>query len=232
MRTRLRMGAATVVALGALLLATALASPAFAWHSTVEVEAYCLETGEVQVDYTVSAWEEGHAADVAVSYKVNDEAAVDEPGGQFTEENGYTFDGSFVLPAGTTGYVVVVAKATWTDSDEKPSKNYGKAKLPKDCEHDTTTSSSIEDTTTSSSIEDTTSTSEEETTTSEGEETTTSSGEEETTTSEVLGETSTTGGGQLPFTGASSGPMLLAGIGLVAGGLLFLWTSRIRNASR
>ncbi|HZA81386.1 MAG TPA: LPXTG cell wall anchor domain-containing protein, partial [Actinomycetes bacterium] len=42
----------------------------------------------------------------------------------------------------------------------------------------------------------------------------------------------TSGGGQLPFTGASSGPMLLAGIGLVAGGLLFLWSSRTRNASR
>jgi hypothetical protein len=223
MRTRHRLGAVTVVALGALLLATALASPAFAWHSTVTVEAYCLDSGEVQVDYTVSAFEEGHPADVAVFYKVNDGEKVDEPGGEFTETES-EFDGSFVLPAGTTGWVTVVAKATWKDTTEKPSKNHATAKLPKKCEHDTTTSSSIEDTTTSSSIEDTTSSSKEE-------ETTTSSGEEETTTSEVLGETSTTAGGQLPFTGASSGPMLLAGLGLVAGGLLFLWSSRTRNAS-
>jgi hypothetical protein len=232
MRTRLRLGAVTVVALGALLMATALASPAFAWHSTVTVEAYCLESGEVQVDYTVSAFDEGYPADVAVFYKVNDGDKVDEPGGAFTETES-EFDGSFVLPAGTTGWVTVVAKATWKDTTEKPSKNQGTAKLPKKCKDDTTTSSSIEDTTTSSSIEDTTSTSEEETTTSkEEEETTTSSAEEETTTSEVLGETSTTAGGQLPFTGASSGPMLLAGLGLVGGGLLFLWSSRTRNASR
>ena len=36
MRTRLRLGAAAAVGLGALLLATVLASPALAWHSNVE----------------------------------------------------------------------------------------------------------------------------------------------------------------------------------------------------
>jgi LPXTG-motif cell wall-anchored protein len=55
---------------------------------------------------------------------------------------------------------------------------------------------------------------------------------EETTTTEaaVGGATSTTSGGQLPFTGAgSSRPMLLAGIGLVAGGALVLLVGRIKD---
>jgi LPXTG-motif cell wall-anchored protein len=41
--------------------------------------------------------------------------------------------------------------------------------------------------------------------------------------------TSTTGGGELPFTGATAGPMLIAGIALVAGGTLFLMVSRVRD---
>jgi hypothetical protein len=48
--------------------------------------------------------------------------------------------------------------------------------------------------------------------------------------SSVGQETSTTAGeGALPFTGNSSGPMLLASIGLVGGGLLILWVSRTRG---
>jgi hypothetical protein len=219
MRTRLRLGAATVVALGALLLATALASPAFAWDASIDVKAKCLDNGDVGVKYTVAAWEGGHAADVSVTYSVNGGAEVSRPGGTLNEDG--VFEDKFTLPAGTTGKVVVHAIVAWTDSDEEDEHLKGKAYLPKKCKDDTTTSSSIEDTTTSSSIEDTT--------TTEGEETTTTSGEEETTTSEVLGETSTTAGGQLPFTGASSGPMLLAGLGLVGGGLLFLWSSRARS---
>jgi hypothetical protein len=221
MRTRLRLGAATVVALGALLLATALASPAFAWHSTVKVNAFCLDSGEVRVRYTVSSWKAGHPATVAVSYRVNDGESVDRPGGEFTETKS-EFTDSFELPEGTTGTVTVTAKATWENYDH-PTENQASDTLPKKCKHeDTTTSSSVEETTTTSDQEETT-------TTSDEEETTTTSGEEETTTSEVLGESSTTGGGALPFTGASSGPMLLAGLGLVGGGLLFLWSSRTRN---
>jgi hypothetical protein len=230
MRTRLRLGAATVVALGALLLATALASPAFAWDAAVEVKAKCLDDGRVKVKYTVTAWEGDHAADVHATYSLNGGSELSLPSGMLDDEG--VFEDHFVLPAGTTGKVVVYVTVDWKDSDEFEFPK-DDADLPKDCEHDTTTSSSIEDTTTSSSIEDTTSTSEEETTTSkEEEETTTSSAEEETTTSEVLGETTTTAVGLLPFTGASSGPMLLAGLGLVGGGLLFLWSSRARNASR
>lgn len=39
----------------------------------------------------------------------------------------------------------------------------------------------------------------------------------------------TTGGGQLPFTGANSGPLLLAVIALVGGGFVILWASRLRG---
>ena len=212
MRTRLRLGAVTIVALGALLLATALASPAFAWDATVEVKAKCLDDGRVKVTYTVTAFEAGHAADVHATYNLGGGSELPLPSGELDAEG--VFEDDFVLDAGTTGTVVVFVTVDWKDSDEFEFPK-GEADLPEKCEHDTTTSSSIEDTTSSSKEE----------------ETTTSSGEEETTTSEVLGETSTTAVGLLPFTGASSGPMLLAGIGLVAGGLLFLWSSRTRNAS-
>ena len=197
MRTRLRLGAVTVVALGALLLATALASPAFAWDATVEVKTTCLDDGRVKVTYTVTAFEAGHAADVHATYNLGGGSELPLPSGELDAEG--VFEDDFVLDAGTTGTVVVFVTVDWKDSDEFEFPN-GRADLPENCGQDTTT--------TSSSIEAT------------------------TTTSEVQGETSTTAVGLLPFTGAGSGPMLLAGIGLVAGGLLFLWSSRTRNASR
>jgi hypothetical protein len=196
MRTRLRLGAVTVVALGALLLATALASPAFAWDATVEVKTTCLDDGRVKVTYTVTAFEAGHAADVHATYNLGGGSELPLPSGELDAEG--VFEDNFVLDAGTTGTVVVFVTVDWKDSDEFEFPN-GRADLPENCGQDTTTSSSIEAT---------------------------------TTTSEVQGETSTTAVGLLPFTGASSGPMLLAGIGLVAGGLLFLWSSGTRNASR
>jgi hypothetical protein len=197
MRTRLRLGAVTVVALGALLLATALASPAFAWDATVEVKTTCLDDGRVKVTYTVTAFEAGHAADVHATYNLGGGSELPLPSGELDAEG--VFEDNFVLDAGTTGTVVVFVTVDWEDSDEFEFPN-GRADLPENCGQDTTT--------TSSSIEAT------------------------TTTSEVLDETSTTAVGLLPFTGSGSGPMLLAGIGLVAGGQLFLWSSRTRNASR
>src|SRR5918996_1129999 len=180
MRTRLRLGAAAAVALGALLLATVLASPALAWHSTVDVKTKCLDSGKVGVKYTVTAWEEGHAATVYVFYKLDNGEGGKLPTGEFGEgEEESSFSGKFELPEGTTGTVTVVAVAKWKDSDEKPTTNKGSAELPEDCKgHETTT---------------------------------------------------TAGAGQLPFTGASSGPMLLAGIVLVGGGSLFLLLSRARD---
>jgi hypothetical protein len=172
------------------------------------------------VETTVKAWEGGHAADVTA--KFNWDGGEKTRSGELDEEG--MFHDVFDLPAGTTGKLYYHVTVTWKDSDHHVTKE-GKVWLPK-CEKETTTTTH-EETTTSSSIKDTTSTTEEETTTT-GEETTTTVGEE-TTTSEVLGETSTTAGGALPFTGASSGPMLLAGLGLVGGGLLFLWSSRARD---
>jgi hypothetical protein len=61
-----------------------------------------------------------------------------------------------------------------------------------------------------------------------GSTTTTTTTPEATTTTAVLGATSTStpGPGQLPFTGARSPAMLLAGLGLVLGGLVILLVSR------
>jgi hypothetical protein len=46
---------------------------------------------------------------------------------------------------------------------------------------------------------------------------------------EVAGATSTTEGPALPFTGANSGPLLLAAVAMVGGGLVILWASRLRG---
>jgi hypothetical protein len=232
MRTRLRLGAAAAVGLGALLLATVLASPALAWHSNVTAEAKCLDDGQIQVDYTVTAWEAGHEAYVKVFYQLNGGEKVDLDAGKFDKEHS-EFKDNFVLPEGTTGTVVVTAKAFWKD-DQTPSENSsGPVELPEKCKgHESSTSTSESTTSTS---ESTTSTSESTTTTTTPSTTETSiapttSIEETTTTAAVGAATSTTAGaGQLPFTGASSGPMLLAGIVLVGGGSLFLLLSRSRD---
>jgi hypothetical protein len=224
MRTRLRLGAAAAVALGALLLATVLASPALAWHANVKVEAECLDSGKIGVHYTVTAWEEGHDATVHVFYKLDDGTVGKLDEGSFDKEHN-TFEGDFELDEGTTGTVTVVAIADW-DGSEK-SKDKGSAELPEDCKgHESTTSTSKSTTTTSESTTTTTMAS----TTTESSVAPTTSIEETTTTAAVGAATSTTAGaGQLPFTGASSGPMLLAGIVLVGGGSLFLLLSRARD---
>ncbi len=224
MRTRLRIGAAAAVALGALLLATALASPALAWHSNVTVEAKCLDNGKVGVHYTVTSWEEGHEATVYVSYKLDNGEGGKLPTGHFGEgPDESSFEGEFELPSeATASTVTVVAVAKWND-DQKPSKNEGSAKLPDEkCKGGEKSSTTTSESTTTTSESTTT-------TTPPSSETSapTTSIEETTTTAAVGAATSTTaGGGQLPFTGANSGPMLLAGIALVAGGSLFLLLSR------
>ncbi len=224
MRTRLRLGAAAAVALGALLLATVLASPALAWHANVKVEAECLDSGKIGVHYTVTAWEEGHDATVHVFYKLDDGTVGKLDEGSFDKEHN-TFEGDFELDEGTTGTVTVVAIAVW-DGSEK-SRDKGSAELPEDCKgHESSTSTSKSTTTTSESTTTTTMAS----TTTESSVAPTTSIEETTTTAAVGAATSTTAGaGQLPFTGASSGPMLLAGIVLVGGGSLFLLLSRARD---
>jgi LPXTG-motif cell wall-anchored protein len=130
------------------------------------------------------------------------------------------FSGDFELPAGTTGTVTVIAVADWKGGEK--SKNKGSAELPDKCEKSTTTTSSS--TTTSTTLAPTTTT----TQPTVGPSSTLAP----TTTAAVGGVTTTTSGGQLPFTGASSGPMLLAGIALVGGGALFLLLTRERGAAR
>ena len=114
MRTRLRIGAASAVGLGALLLATVLASPALAWHSNVTVNARCLD-GKVRVHYTVSAWEKGHEATVDVSYELNGEAT--ELESDFFGPQHNQFSGHFDLPAGTTGEVTFLVVAHWSNGE-------------------------------------------------------------------------------------------------------------------
>jgi hypothetical protein len=208
MRTRLRLGAAASVGLGALLLATVLASPALAWHSTVTVTARCLD-GQVRVHYTVAAWEkEGHEATVDVAYKLNGEVTELQSDDHFFGPKHNQFSGHFDLPAGTTGEITFVAVAHWKNGEE--STDTGGTELPPadKCVEEEETPPSVPDETTP---------------TTEAEQV------EDVTSTTVQVEPSSTAGGQLPFTGASSVPMLVAGIALVGGGVLFLLVSRGRE---
>ncbi|HJU02609.1 MAG TPA: hypothetical protein VJ966_15555 [Actinomycetes bacterium] len=229
MRTRLRLGAATAIGLGALLLATVLASPALAWRSNVTVTARCLE-GQVRVHYTVVAWEKDHEATVDVSYELNGKVTKLESDEHFFAPKHNQFSGHFDLPAGTTGTITFTAVAHWKGAET--STDTGSAELPpaSKCEESTTTTVGESTTTT---VEETTTTLEA-TTTTETEATVAPSSSLATTTTQVAvgAATTTTGGGALPFTGASSGPMLLAGLVLVGGGALVLFVSRNRSQTR
>ena len=222
MRTRLRLGAATAVGLGALLLATVLASPALAWHSNVTVSARCLE-GQVRVHYKVVAWEKDHEATVDVSYELNGKVTKLESDEFFFGPKHNQFSGHFDLPADTTGTITFTAVAHWKGAEA--STDTGSADLPP--------AGKCEESTTSSTVEDTTSTTKESTTTTETEVAPSSSLATTTTETAVGAATSTTsGGGALPFTGANSGPMLLAGLALIGGGALVLFASRNRGQTR
>jgi hypothetical protein len=224
MRTPLRVGAATAVGLGVLLLATVLASPALAWQSNVTVNARCLD-GQVRVHYTVRAWETGHKATVDVSYELNGEVT-QLPSDMFAPHHNQ-FSGHFDLPAGTTGTITVTAEAHWKGGEESTNKG-GDTLPPADkCAETSPTASTAPPSTAPPSTAPPTSappTTAPQPTVSPS----TSPAPPTTDGSAVAAATSTTsGGGQLPFTGASSGPMLLAGIALVGGGALFLLLSRI-----
>jgi hypothetical protein len=228
MRTRLRLGAAASIGLGALLLATVLASPAFAWHSTVKAEASCLPDGSVLVEFVVTPFEDGHDASVDVFYVLND----DEPKGLVEDGDlSKELTGAFDLPAGTTGELAVVAIVHWNETGED-TKDKAHVDLPAKCEEESTTSTAPPTTAPPTTAPPTTAppTTAPPTTAPETSVSPTTVLETTTTETAVGGATSTTSGGQLPFTGAgSSGPMLLAGIFLVGGGALVLLVSRIRD---
>lgn len=227
MRTRLRLGAATAVGLGALLLATVLASPALAWHSNVTVNARCLD-GQVRVHYTVEAWEKGHEATVDVSYELNGKVVELESDDHFFAPKHNQFSGHFDLPAGTTGKITFTAVAHWKGGEKSSDKGSDDLPPADKCEESTTTTSKS----TTTTMEATTTTEASTTTSTTEPEVAPSSSLATTTTQAVGAATSTTGGGQLPFTGASSGPMLLAGLALVGGGAVVLLVSRKGHATR
>ena len=183
MRTRLRLGAATAVGLGALLLATVLASPALAWHSNVTVTARCLE-GQVRVHYTVVAWEKDHEAIVDVSYELNGKVTKLESDEHFFAPKHNQFSDHFDLPAGTTGTITFTAVAHWKGAEA--SSDTGSAELPPadKCEESTTTTTVAESTTTTT-VEETTTTEEATTTTTETEATVAPSSSLATTTTET-----------------------------------------------
>ena len=226
MRTRLRLSAATAVGLGALLLATVLASPALAWHSNVTVNARCLD-GQVRVHYTVEAWEKGHEATVDVSYELNGKVVELESDDHFFAPKHNQFSGHFDLPAGTTGTITFTAVAHWKGGEKSSDKGSDDLPPADKCEKSTTTTSMA----TTTTMKATTTTEASTTTSTTQPEVAPSSSLATTTTEAAVGAvTSTTaGGGQLPFTGASSGPMLLAGLALVGGGAVVLLVSRSKG---
>lgn len=226
-RLRLRLGAATAVGLGALLLATVLASPALAWHSNVTVNARCLD-GQVRVHYTVEAWEKGHEATVDVSYELNGKVVELESDDHFFAPKHNQFSGHFDLPAGTTGTITFTAVAHWKGGEKSSDKGSDDLPPADKCEKSTTTTSMA----TTTTMKATTTTEASTTTSTTQPEVAPSSSLATTTTEETAGgaaTTTTAGGGQLPFTGASSGPMLLAGLALVGGGAVVLLVSRSKG---
>jgi hypothetical protein len=211
MRTRLRLGAAAAIGLGALLLATVLASPALAWDSNVTANAFCKDD-RVRVHWTVTPWEQGHHATVDISYQVNDGAPVVVATGKRLFNQ---LSGNIDLANDTAGQITVTVVTHWTDSEEPDSTNSASDDLPKPgkCkDHGSSSSSSTTSSTTPPS--------------SDTQPTSSTAPQETTTTAAIGGATSTTGG-QLPFTGAgSSQPMLLVGIALLGGGALVLLLTR------
>ncbi len=225
MRTRLRLGAAAAVGLGALLLATVLASPALAWHANVTVTARCLE-GQVRVHYTVQAWDKGHEAPtVDVSYELNGKTTVLESEDHFFGPHHNQFTGHFDLPADTTGTITFTVTAHWTGAEASTDTGSGELPPAGKCEESGTSSTEAPSTTeTPTTAPPTTATP---TTTTEATVAPSSTLAPTTTVSAVGAASSTTEGGpQLASTGASSGPLLLVGIALVGGGALFLLLSR------
>ena len=220
MRTRLRLGAAASIGLAALVLATVLASPALARHANVTVSARCLD-GQVRIHHKVEAWEkQGHEATVDVSYKLNGEVTELPADDHFFGPKHNQFTGKFDLPAGTTGTISLLAVAHWSNGET--SRDTGRAELPPadKCE---------EQPPAAPDEEEQPPTTPDEKPAPEAPEAPTATRSTDTTEAAVGAVTSTTGGDQLASTGNSAGPMLVAGIALVAGGALLLMVSRVRG---
>ena len=204
---RRRLGAAAAVAaLGSLLLATMLASPALAWEWGVSAEAVCEEGGTTaRVDFIVQSHEEGAEGDVAVVALVDGQPFGEPVTGKLEND---TFKGSFTGVPLDAKSVKVKAFVQWK-GQHKPEQRKADVELPKDCEAPPTTAPPTTAPAPPTTAPPTT-----------GAPTTVPPTTEAPTTTE---------GEALPFTGASSGPLLLAALALVGGGLAILWASRLRG---
>jgi hypothetical protein len=231
MRSPLRLGA--TVALGALLLVGLLASPALAWKWGVSAEAVCEDSGTTaRVDFTVQSKENGAVGHVLVIALVDGKPFGQPVTGEFGPESD-TVKGSFTGVPLDAESVEVKALVKWKGQDDV-EKDKAVVELPTDCAGPPTTApetTAPETTAPETTAPETTApeTTAPETTVAP---TTTPTTEAPTTTEAggVLPTTSTTSGGaQLPFTGANSGPLLLAALVLVGGGSLILWASRLRG---
>jgi len=145
-------------------------------------------------------------ATVHVEATLDDEVVHEQTGSFGPGQN--SLSDEFDLPSGASGTLTVAAFAKWENGD----KSFDKTKTEvssEGCEETSTT-----ETPTTAPV-------------------TTVAGATTTTESSVGAATSTTSGaGALPFTGANSAPLLIAGLGLLGGGLLILFASRKRAAGR
>jgi hypothetical protein len=213
LRTRLFVGTLLGLLGIALLwtgpgLAAGQPSPATE-ESPITVHANCVREGrKLRINYTVWSWEpELTAPVVEVWFEIDGGRREPLPPGSF-EPGQEEFSGHFLIdaPAEEGSTLVIIARAHWTDPTEKSiTKKSEPLPLPVCAAESTTTTAP---------------------TTTTGPTTTTSG--PTTTTSAAGGATGTTSGGQLPFTGTSSAPAGLVGLGLLIGGALMLWTSRTR----
>jgi hypothetical protein len=219
MRSPLRLGA--TVALGALLLVGLIASPALAWEWGVSAEAVCEEGGTTaRVDFTVESKEKGAKGDVAVFLNVDGER-FGKVEGVFGPGND-TVSGSFTgVPLDAT-FVKVKALVHW-EGEKEAEERKADVELPKDCKPTPTTAPPTTAPPTTAPPTTAPPTTAPPTTAPS----TTVAPTTVTPTTEAP--TTTEGEEVLPFTGASSGPLLLAAVALVGGGFAILWASRLRG---
>lgn len=160
------------------------------------------------VSYTVRAW--NGPDDVS---RTNPDIGVYVDGqlvqhGAFTPENDFTFTGSVKLDAPKTVPVKAVALAPWASGRPAGGSRETTVRAPKDCETTTTES------TTTTSVAPTTTVA-----------------PPTTQPPNTTGTPTTTGGGELPFTGSSTVPLLVIGLILAAGGAAFVIADKRRGLS-
>jgi hypothetical protein len=229
MRSPLRLGA--TVALGALLLVGLIASPALAWEWGVSAEAVCEEGGTTaRVDFTVESKEKGAKGDVAVFLNVDGER-FGKVEGVFGPGND-TVSGSFTgVPLDAT-FVKVKALVHW-EGEKEAEERKADVELPKDCKPTPTTAPPTTAPPTTAPPTTAPPTTAPPTTappTTAPPTTAPSTTVAPTTVTPTTEAPTTTEGEEvLPFTGASSGPLLLAAVALVGGGFAILWASRLRG---